>query len=109
MTWTDCRRDRRRHLGVDGYRSLRTRKICLHLRARVRTRPAATLAETQTVAACRGVAAEMQERIDGLDFDIRAPGLADARRAAAAYAQWGKGVHPAPEPAPFGLAARSLT
>jgi ribonuclease VapC len=56
---------------------------------------AATVAEALIVAARRNVADEMVKLIDGLGFDIVTVTAASARRVAAAYARWGKGVHPA--------------
>lgn len=56
---------------------------------------AATVAETLIVANGRGIGAAMQDVMDSFDFEVRTVGQAEARRAAAAYAQWGKGRHPA--------------
>lgn len=56
---------------------------------------AGTAAEALIVAARRGVAAEMTRLIEGLGFEIVAVTEASAREVAAAYARWGKGVHPA--------------
>ncbi len=56
---------------------------------------ASTVAEALIVAARRNVADEMANLIDGLGFDIVTVTAASARRVAAAYARWGKGVHSA--------------
>ena len=56
---------------------------------------ATTVAEALVVAARRGVGEEMARLIDGLGFEIVAVTAAAARRVAAAYGDWGKGVHPA--------------
>ena len=56
---------------------------------------AGTVAEAQIVAARRKVAEEMVKLIDGLGFDVITVTAASARRIAAAYEHWGKGVHPA--------------
>ncbi|MGO9006531.1 MAG: type II toxin-antitoxin system VapC family toxin [Beijerinckiaceae bacterium] len=56
---------------------------------------AGTLAEALIVAARRNVADEMTRLVDGLGFEIVSVTPASARRIAAAYAQWGKGAHPA--------------
>jgi ribonuclease VapC len=56
---------------------------------------AGTVAEALIVAARRNVAEEMTKLIDGLGFDIISVTPASARRIAAAYDRWGKGVHPA--------------
>jgi ribonuclease VapC len=56
---------------------------------------AGTVAETLIVAARRKVAEEMAKLIDGLGFDVVTVTAASARRIAAAYENWGKGVHPA--------------
>lgn len=56
---------------------------------------AATVAEALIVAARRNVGAEMVRLIDGLGFEIASVTKASARRAALAYEQWSKGVHPA--------------
>ena len=56
---------------------------------------AATVAEALIVAGRRNVEAEMRELVDGLGFEVVALTPAAARRVAAAYARWGKGVHPA--------------
>jgi ribonuclease VapC len=56
---------------------------------------AGTVAEALIVAARRNVADEMVKLIDGLGFDVVSVTAASARQIAAAYARWGKGVHPA--------------
>jgi ribonuclease VapC len=61
-------------------------------RARSSFRPA--LSEALIVAARRNIGAEMTRIIDGLGFEIVSVTPAAARRTAAAYARWGRGVHP---------------
>jgi ribonuclease VapC len=56
---------------------------------------AGTVAECLIVAGRRGVQDEMAELIDGFGFEVAPVTLAAARRVAAAYARYGKGVHPA--------------
>jgi len=56
---------------------------------------AATLAEALIVAARRGIAPEMTKLLNGLGLEIVPVTAASARKAAAAYQRWGKGVHPA--------------
>jgi ribonuclease VapC len=56
---------------------------------------AGTVAEALIVAARRNVADEMAKLIDGLGFEVITVTTTCARRIAAAYEQWGKGVHPA--------------
>jgi ribonuclease VapC len=56
---------------------------------------AGTVAEALIVADRRNVAEEMTRLIDGLGFEIVSVTPASARRIAAAYAQWGRGAHPA--------------
>ena len=56
---------------------------------------AGTLAEALIVAARRNVVEEVRRLIDGLGLDIVSVTPASARRIAAAYARWGRGVHPA--------------
>ena len=56
---------------------------------------AGTVAEALIVAAKRSVADEMMKLIDGLGFEVVNVTAASARRIAAAYARWGKGMHPA--------------
>ena len=54
---------------------------------------AGTVAEAMIVANRRNIGEEMKRLIDGLGFEIVAVTAAVAQRIAAAYAQWGKGVH----------------
>jgi ribonuclease VapC len=56
---------------------------------------AGTVAEALIVAAHRNVAGEMAKLIDAFGFDVEAVTATSARRIAAAYARWGKGIHPA--------------
>ena len=56
---------------------------------------AATMAEALIVAGRRGLGAEMNALLDGLDLEIAGVSLTMARRVADACARWGKGVHPA--------------
>jgi ribonuclease VapC len=56
---------------------------------------AGTLAETLIVAGRRGLSTAMAETVGAFGITIAPVGEADARRAADAYAKWGKGVHPA--------------
>lgn len=56
---------------------------------------AATMAEAQIVADRRGLGAEMRGLVEGLGFEIVSLSPATARRVAAAYRHWGKGIHPA--------------
>lgn len=56
---------------------------------------AGTVAEALIVAGRRGIGEEMKALIDGLGFEITPLTPAAARRVAAAYGQWGKGVHAA--------------
>jgi ribonuclease VapC len=56
---------------------------------------AATVAESLIVAAHRNVGEGMARIIDGLGFNVVAVTLASAQRVAKAYAQWGRGQHPA--------------
>jgi ribonuclease VapC len=56
---------------------------------------AATLAEALIVASRRNLGAEMRALIDGLAIEVVPVSHADAIRAAAAHARWGKGTHPA--------------
>jgi ribonuclease VapC len=56
---------------------------------------AGTVAEALIVAERRGVGSQMTALIDGLGFEITPLTPAAARRVAAAYGIWGKGVHPA--------------
>ena len=54
---------------------------------------AATLAEVLIVAQHRRIGARIQALIDGLEVEIAPLSAADAHRATAAYARWGKGRH----------------
>lgn len=56
---------------------------------------AGTVAEALIVAGRRNVKDEMAALIENLAFEIVSVTPAAARRIAAAYEQWGKGVHPA--------------
>jgi len=56
---------------------------------------AGTAAEALIVAAQRNRGAAMVQMLDRLGFEIISVTPAAARRVAAAYAVWGKGVHPA--------------
>lgn len=56
---------------------------------------AATVAEALIVSVRRNVQKEIASLIDGLGFEIVSVTPAAARRVAQAYADWGKGVHPA--------------
>lgn len=56
---------------------------------------AGTLAETLIVAARRNIGAKAAQLLEGLGVEVIAVTPASARRVAAAYARWGKGVHPA--------------
>ena len=56
---------------------------------------AGTVAEALIVAARRNLGQEMAQIIDGLGLEIVSVTPASARRIAKAYAQWGKGIHPA--------------
>ena len=56
---------------------------------------AGTVAEALIVAARRNVGEEMTRMIEGLGFEIVSVTPASARRVAAAYARWGRGVDPA--------------
>lgn len=56
---------------------------------------AGTLAETLIVAQRRNVEVHAARLLDGLGAELIAVTPATARRIAAAYARWGKGVHPA--------------
>ncbi len=56
---------------------------------------AGTVAEALIVAARRNVGEELAGLLDGLGFEVAAVTPASARRIAEAYAQWGKGIHPA--------------
>lgn len=54
---------------------------------------AGTMAEALIVAGRRNLGEEMAELIDGLDLEIVPLTREAARRIAAAYGRWGKGVH----------------
>lgn len=56
---------------------------------------AGTLAEALIVAARRNVGEEVTRMIDGLGFEVVSVTPASARRVAAAYGRWGRGVHQA--------------
>jgi ribonuclease VapC len=56
---------------------------------------AGTLAEALIVAGRRNVGPELAGLVDGLGMQVVTVTSAAARRVAAAYASWGKGVHPA--------------
>jgi ribonuclease VapC len=56
---------------------------------------AGTMAEALIVARRRNLGEDMAELIDGLDFEITPLTAASARRIAAAYGRWGKGIHAA--------------
>jgi ribonuclease VapC len=56
---------------------------------------AGTVAETLIVAARRGRGPAMARLLEGLGFETISVTPAAARRIAAAYERWGKGVHPA--------------
>jgi ribonuclease VapC len=54
---------------------------------------AGTLAETRVVATRRGVGTAMEQLIADLAMETVSVTAAGARRVAAAYANWGRGVH----------------
>ncbi len=56
---------------------------------------AATIAEALIVAQGRDARAQMETLLDGLGLEIVPLDPAAARRAADAYARWGRGFHPA--------------
>ena len=56
---------------------------------------AGTMAEALIVAARRNLRDEMETLIEDLAIEVISVTPAAARRIAAAYEQWGKGVHPA--------------
>lgn len=64
-------------------------------RARALIMSAGTLTEAMIVARRRGFGAELDELVADFQIDIQPVTAAVARRAAAAYDRWGKGVHPA--------------
>ncbi|HWF01006.1 MAG TPA: type II toxin-antitoxin system VapC family toxin [Caulobacteraceae bacterium] len=56
---------------------------------------AGTLAEALIVSARRNIGEEMRRLIEGLGLEVATVTPAAAHRVAAAYARWGRGVHPA--------------
>lgn len=56
---------------------------------------AGTLAEALIVAAARGCLEQLRDLVDRLQFTVVDMTEETAERAAAAYARWGKGNHPA--------------
>ena len=56
---------------------------------------AGTLAEALIVAGRRGILEEMSQLLEGIGTDVDSVTAPDAMAVAAAYATWGKGVHPA--------------
>lgn len=56
---------------------------------------AGTVVEALIVARRRNIAQEMHRLIDAFEFNVLPLTEAAARRAAAAYDNWGRGVHPA--------------
>lgn len=56
---------------------------------------AGTVAEALIVASRRNLGEEMHRLIDELGFEIVSITASSARRTAASYEAWGKGVHPA--------------
>ena len=56
---------------------------------------AGTLAEALIVAECRNLLDELNQIIDGLGVEVVGLTPQAAKRVAQAYAQWGKGLHPA--------------
>jgi ribonuclease VapC len=56
---------------------------------------AGTLAETLVVSARRRVADEMARLFDVISIQFETVTPASAKRVAEAYAQWGRGIHPA--------------
>lgn len=56
---------------------------------------AVTLSEALIVAARRNLVQEVTDLIEGLSFQVVTATSATARRVAAAYERWGKGLHPA--------------
>lgn len=56
---------------------------------------AGTVAEALIVSSRRDIGEEMAELIEGLGLEVVSVTPASARRVAAAYARWGKGIHPA--------------
>lgn len=56
---------------------------------------AGTLAEARIVAERRGIGEEMAELIAGLGIEVASVTGQVAKQVAQAYADWGKGIHPA--------------
>jgi ribonuclease VapC len=56
---------------------------------------AGTLAEAMIVAERRKVGAELAQLVEGLAIEVVPVTASDARAAADAYRNWGKGIHPA--------------
>lgn len=56
---------------------------------------AGTVAETLIVAGRRNVGEEAEKLVAGVGFEVVPVTVATAKEIAEAYAQWGKGVHPA--------------
>lgn len=56
---------------------------------------AGTLAEALIVAGRRGLSEEMSRLLEGLGVEIETVSAAGAIAVSAAYATWGKGIHPA--------------
>jgi ribonuclease VapC len=56
---------------------------------------AGTVAEALIVSGRRNVAGEMSELVERMGFTITPVSAADAGRIGQAYAQWGRGAHPA--------------
>ena len=56
---------------------------------------AGTLAEALIVAGRRGLSEEMEMLLSGVGIEVNNLSASDARAVAAAYAVWGKGIHPA--------------
>lgn len=56
---------------------------------------AGTVAEALVVAVRRDVSAQMLRLIEDLGIEVVPVTLGSAQRVAAAYAHWGKGIHPA--------------
>jgi ribonuclease VapC len=56
---------------------------------------AVTLAEVLIVAQSRGIGAQLQTLMDGLDFEVVPANETSADQVAFTYKKWGKGNHPA--------------
>ena len=56
---------------------------------------AETVTDALIVSGRRGLGTEMNAFLDGLDLEIASVSLVTEGQVADAYAQWGKGVHPA--------------